>query len=58
MLATPELLLSAAYLIPRTNLDAFRARVQRLDDQHPALTFVCTGPWPPYSFATVDTDSS
>ena len=23
-------------------------------DDRPALTFVCTGPWPPYSFATVE----
>jgi gas vesicle protein GvpL/GvpF len=54
VLATPDLLLSAAYLIPRSEVDAFRARVQRLDDDQPELTFVCTGPWPPYSFATVD----
>jgi len=58
VLATPELLLSAAYLIRRAEVDAFRSRIQRLDEQHPALTFVCTGPWPPYSFATVDTNGS
>jgi hypothetical protein len=58
VLATPELLLSAAYLIPRAEVDAFRARVEQLDDAQPELTFVCTGPWPPYSFATVDTKGS
>jgi hypothetical protein len=58
VLATPELLLSAAYLIPRAEVEAFRARVQELDDEHPELTLVCTGPWPPYSFATVDADRS
>jgi hypothetical protein len=58
VLATPELLLSAAYLIPRADVDAFRARVRELDHEHPELTLVCTGPWPPYSFATVDTDGS
>jgi gas vesicle protein GvpL/GvpF len=58
VLATPELLLSAAYLVPRSDVAAFRARVQRLDDEHPELTFVCTGPWPPYSFATVDANGS
>jgi hypothetical protein len=58
VLATPELLLSAAYLIPRTEVDAFRAQVERLDEEHPDLTFVCTGPWPPYSFATVETNAS
>jgi hypothetical protein len=52
--ATAELLLSAAYLIPRSEVDVFRARVEQLDDAHPELTFVCTGPWPPYSFATLD----
>lgn len=54
VLATPDLLLSAAYLIPRAGVDAFRARVAALDAEHPELTFVCTGPWPPYSFATVE----
>jgi Gas vesicle synthesis protein GvpL/GvpF len=54
VLATPELLLSAAYLIPRADVDAFRARVEELDIEHPELVFVCTGPWPPYSFATVE----
>jgi hypothetical protein len=58
VLATPDLLLSAAYLIPRAEVDAFRARVQELGDEHPDLTLVCTGPWPAYSFATVDTDGS
>jgi hypothetical protein len=56
--ATPELLLSAAYLIPRGDVDAFRTRVEALDRDHAELTFVCTGPWPPYSFATMDTDRS
>jgi gas vesicle protein GvpL/GvpF len=58
ILATPEVLLSAAYLIPRAAVDAFRARVEQLDHDQPELTFVCTGPWPPYSFATVDTEGS
>jgi hypothetical protein len=57
VLATPGLLLSAAYLIPRADVDEFRARVEALDAAHPELTFVCTGPWPPYSFATVETAS-
>ena len=54
VLATPDLLLSASYLIARGDVDAFRERVEELDSEHPALTFVCTGPWPPYSFATVE----
>jgi len=55
VLPTPELLLSAAYLVARDEVDAFRKRIAELDGRHPELTFVCTGPWPPYSFATVDT---
>jgi len=53
-LASPDVLLSAAYLVPRADVVAFERRVQELDAAHDRLTFLCTGPWPPYSFATVD----
>jgi hypothetical protein len=49
--ATPRLLLSGAYLVEPGELDAFRRRVGELETEHPELTFVSTGPWPPYSFA-------
>jgi Gas vesicle synthesis protein GvpL/GvpF len=49
--ATPRLLLSGAYLVEPGEVDAFRRRVGELEAAHPELTFVCTGPWPPYSFA-------
>jgi hypothetical protein len=52
--ATPELLLSAAYLVPRGAVEDFRARLAELGDDHPDLTLACTGPWPPYSFATTE----
>jgi hypothetical protein len=39
-----------AYLVPAENVAAFRAAVERLQAEHPELTIVCTGPWPPYSF--------
>ena len=39
-----------AYLIPKENVAAFREAVERLAAEHPQLTIVCTGPWPPYSF--------
>jgi Gas vesicle synthesis protein GvpL/GvpF len=39
-----------AYLVPASNVDAFREQVGRLQSGHPELTIVCTGPWPPYSF--------
>lgn len=57
VLATPELLLSAAYLVAREQVEEFRADVERLAGEHEDLTFVCTGPWPPYSFATVEAGS-
>lgn len=51
---TPQLLLTAAYLVDRADVDRFRATVERLQHEHPDLTIACTGPWPPYSFATVE----
>jgi len=52
--ATPRLLLSGAYLVEPDQLDGFRGRVAELEATHPELTFVCTGPWPAYSFAPGD----
>jgi hypothetical protein len=49
--ATPRLLLSSAYLVEPGELDGFRRRVGELEAAHPDLTFLTTGPWPPYSFA-------
>lgn len=50
MLPGPELL-RAAYLVERSNVDAFVARVRKLQEANPELVLICTGPWPPYSFA-------
>jgi hypothetical protein len=46
----PELL-RAAYLVDRQAVDGFVSLVQRLAEAHSELDLVCTGPWPPYSFA-------
>jgi hypothetical protein len=46
----PELV-RAAYLVERTGVDDFVARVRTLQDANPELVLICTGPWPPYSFA-------
>jgi len=43
--------LSAAYLVAREDVDAFQAAVAQLE-RSPEATVVCTGPWPPYSFAS------
>jgi hypothetical protein len=44
-------LLRGAYLVDRDATGAFTAAVARLQDAHPELRLLCTGPWPPYSFA-------
>ena len=43
--------LRGAYLVERPSVDRFRAAVQRLQTAHPEAAILCTGPWPPYSFA-------
>jgi hypothetical protein len=42
-------LLDAAYLVPVENVERFRDHVARLEDGS-GLSFILTGPWPPYSF--------
>jgi hypothetical protein len=46
----PEVL-RAAYLVDREAVDAFVGLVKRLQATHDGLRVLCTGPWPPYSFA-------
>jgi Gas vesicle synthesis protein GvpL/GvpF len=46
----PELL-RAAYLVDREAVDSFVGLVRRLEETHDGLSVLCTGPWPPYSFA-------
>jgi hypothetical protein len=46
-----EELLRAAYLVERDAVDPFAGQVRALQQEHPELALVCTGPWPPYSFA-------
>lgn len=43
--------LTGAYLVDRDAVDAFAARVAELQASRPELRLLCTGPWPPYSFA-------
>lgn len=51
-------LVEAAYLVPSADVGRFREAVLRLESAHPDLTVVCTGPWPPYSFAAGKDDES
>jgi gas vesicle protein GvpL/GvpF len=46
-------LLNGAYLVPRRAVDEFVAAVEQLRRHRPEVTVACTGPWPPYSFASV-----
>jgi hypothetical protein len=43
--------LRAAYLVDRAAVDGFVAAVRALQQEHRGLSILCTGPWPPYSFA-------
>jgi len=52
VLITPRLLLTAAYLVEREQVAAFRQEVEALSAANPTLRFLCTGPWPAYSFVT------
>jgi len=56
VLASQQLVVSVAYLLPRSEVDSFRSAVETAEQAWPDLTFVCTGPWPPYSFVLVDGD--
>jgi hypothetical protein len=46
-----EELFVAAYLIPAARLTEVTREVESFGSDHRDLTVVCTGPWPPFSFA-------
>jgi hypothetical protein len=46
----PDEVLRASYLVDRPAVAEFRGLAQRLQAEHPDVAFLCTGPWPPYSF--------
>jgi hypothetical protein len=52
-LKTPDLLLSAYYLVEKALLGDFRAACQRLKHQRPEFKYLLSGPWPPYSFVVI-----
>jgi hypothetical protein len=51
VMPTADVLMSAAYLVPRDAAEAFAACARDLSAAHPHLRLLCTGPWPPYHFA-------
>jgi hypothetical protein len=48
---SPSEPLRAAYLVDRSAVESFTGLVARLQDANPEVRLLCTGPWPPYSFA-------
>lgn len=52
----PQMLLDAAYLVPRENEKLFHAEVDRLGSSMEKLgmSVQSTGPWPPYSFTRLE----
>jgi hypothetical protein len=54
LVARDDLVLTAAYLLPRAAVEQFRSALQALEAQHREATLVLTGPWPPYSFALLE----
>jgi Gas vesicle synthesis protein GvpL/GvpF len=46
-------LLIGSYLVEAARQDEFRRQVEQLGRECSDLALVCTGPWPPYSFADV-----
>ena len=47
----PDLPVLDAYLVDRSRVDEFVSLVAQLSDGLDDVELVCTGPWPPYSFA-------
>lgn len=48
-----QMLLNAAYLLDESHGEEFAAAVSALAGQHPRVRVEVTGPWPPYSFASL-----
>jgi hypothetical protein len=45
-----EMVLNAAYLVPREGADAFRSAVDELGRGQEGIELELTGPWPPHHF--------
>ena len=53
-LATAQGVMTGAYLVDASEVDAFRRRVGALEAESPQVRIICTGPWPPYNFVEED----
>ncbi|WP_328396098.1 GvpL/GvpF family gas vesicle protein [Nocardia sp. NBC_00416] len=52
------MVLNGTYLVDDVRTDDFAATVEELEKDLPGMRLELTGPWPPYSFAGVDRESS
>lgn len=55
---TNQLILSAAHLVERDLVEQYRLKLKKALEEaqaeRPELKFLVSGPWPPYSFASID----
>jgi hypothetical protein len=49
-----SLVVRAAFLVRRERLDEYQAGVEKARAERPGLRFLTSGPWPPYSFSTIN----
>jgi hypothetical protein len=47
-------ILRAAFLVPGVEAGAFLSEVESLDESSEGAGCTCSGPWPPYSFVTLE----
>lgn len=48
-----RLILNAFYLVAKGNVEAFLGATKALEEKFKQLMIQCTGPWPPFNFATI-----
>lgn len=56
--ATEVEILRAAFLLARDDAERFDAELCSVADASEGIRCECSGPWPPYSFAVVDTEAA
>jgi hypothetical protein len=57
-LKTPNLLLSACYLVEQTRIGDFHQAYERLRRGRPDFRYLLSGPWPPYSFVVMPSQAA
>ncbi len=52
--STDKLIVSAAHLVDRGSVAAYRGQLTEARKTRPELHFLVSGPWPPYSFSNIE----